>query len=214
MATLYLVRHGQTDWNAERRWQGERDLPLNEEGLRQAEAVAGAFRAVRVDRVFSSDLRRARDTAAALAQATGAPHVVLPSLRERAFGRWEGRTNEEILREYPDEMAQYQKDRDLFTPPGGQSWADFAPTAVRAVETIGVDHTDQHLAIVAHGGPFRAFINHVLGIERGPLNQFVLDNGSISTVVRRKHEIAGQVWWQITALNITCHLNDGRRLSG
>lgn len=214
MTTLFLIRHGQTDWNLQHRWQGERDVPLNAEGIRQAEALARAFRTVRVDRVFSSDLSRARDTAAVVAQATGAPHTVFASLRERPFGRWEGLTNEEILRQFADEMAQYRRNRDTFVPPGGQSWVEFAPAAVGAVEAIAAEHPDRRLAIVAHGGVLKAFVNHVLGIERGPLNQFVLDNGSVSVVVKREHGATGLVWWQITALNITCHLDGKERFPG
>ena len=214
MTRLFLIRHGQTDWNLQHRWQGQCDVPLNAEGIRQAEALARAFRTVAVDRVFSSDLSRARDTAALVSRATGAPHTVLASLRERSFGGWEGLTNEEILRGSADEMAEYQRNRDAFVPPGGQSWIEFGPTAVEAVEAIAAEHPDQRLAIVAHGGVLKAFVNHVLGIDRGPFNQFVLENGSISVVVKREHEITRRIWWQITALNATCHLDGKGRFPG
>ncbi len=131
---------------------------------------------------------------------------VLPAFRERSFGQWEGRTNDELAAEYPDDIARYREDRDSFQPPGGQSWNEFSVDAVAAFDGLLESHAGKRVAVVSHGGTIRAFVNHVLGTERTRLTRFKLDNASISIVDRRTHELSGEMFWQLAALNITSHL--------
>jgi len=206
MTLLCLVRHGQTDWNAENRWLGHRDIPLNAVGLTQAEAVARAFRGVPVDRVFTSDLARADRTARVIAEAVGAPLEAVPELRERCFGQWEGRTTAELTAEVPGQMEAWGKDRLGFAPPGGESWNEFALRAVAGIEDLAERHAWQRLVIVSHYGPVKEYLDHILGLPRGVFGRYQLDNASIS-VVRTRADATGTASRQVAALNITGHLD-------
>lgn len=207
MGRIYFVRHAQTEWNYQRRWQGIRDIELNAFGREQVAAVRDLFTGVSLSHIYVSDLSRARETAQAIVDSTGAPIEVLSSLRERSFGDWEGHTNEELNEQYPDEMAAYRADRDTYRPPNGQSWNEFSAKAVATVEAIANKHLDDTIAIVSHGGLIRSFINHVLGITRGRFMRFRVDNASVSIVESTNHDVAGTVEWHLVALNITHYLN-------
>ena len=108
-----LWRHGQTVWNAERRFQGQSDIPLDEAGQAQAERAARLLAALRPDLIVSSDLSRAAQTAAPLSRLTGLEVTLDKDLRERSGGRWEGLTDTEIRTRYPVEHASW-------TPPDGE----------------------------------------------------------------------------------------------
>src|SRR6266545_5850147 len=101
MTTILLVRHGETDWNAERRVQGHSDTPLNETGRAQAVALADALEGKEIDAVYSSDLLRAHETARIVAKRRGLEVTAIRDLRERNFGTWEGLTDEEIFDRFP-----------------------------------------------------------------------------------------------------------------
>ncbi|UCE85487.1 MAG: histidine phosphatase family protein, partial [Deltaproteobacteria bacterium] len=103
-----LIRHGQSTWNAAGRWQGQGDPPLSDAGRRQARALAGALAAARArfDALLSSDLARARETAAILGEALSLEPEIEPRLRERNVGSWSGRTRREIERSWPEELAR------------------------------------------------------------------------------------------------------------
>ena len=106
MTTLIFVRHGETDWNAQHRWQGHSDTALNDVGREQARRLAERARAV--DALYSSDLARARETAEIIAERLGLEMRLDPRLRERGFGSWEGMTTEEIESSFPDEQARWR----------------------------------------------------------------------------------------------------------
>lgn len=207
MGRIYLVRHAQTEWNNQRRWQGICDIELNDFGREQVAAVRELFTGISVSRVYVSDLSRAKETAQAVVDATGAPIEVRSSLRERSFGEWEGHTSAELNEQHPEQMAAYRADRDAYSPPGGQSWNIFAEKAVAAFGDVAREHPHEAIAIVSHGGPIKAFINSVLGITRGRLNRFRIDNASVSIVEQVNHDVASTIAWQLVALNITHHLN-------
>lgn len=154
--SIYLIRHGQTAGNAERRLQTP-DVPLDEAGLEQARRLGERLREAGIARVVSSDYARAHQTAEAVVRATGAPHEVEPLLRERNFGQLRGRLWDDVG---PDLFA------DHFEPPGGESWGDFrargrdawAAITARASAIEG----EGHLAVVTHGMLYRVlFSDHV-----------------------------------------------------
>jgi glucosyl-3-phosphoglycerate phosphatase len=166
--TLLLWRHGQTDWNLERRFQGQSDVGLNATGRRQAERAARLIAALRPDAIYSSDLDRAASTADPLARLTGLPVNLDKDLRERHGGRWEGLTDTEIRQFYPDE---YQ----IWSPPQGEATAAVADRAGEAFERIADSLPGGSLAvIVSHGAAIGLGLSRLLGLpetERviGPL---------------------------------------------
>lgn len=162
MATLLLVRHGETDWNAEGRLQGHTDRPLNEHGRRQARALADRLAADDIDAIYTSDLARARETAEILGERLGLPVESDPDLRERNWGNWEGLTGSERDRvEYVGEDVEAHGER-----------------VVRAVRRIAERHPGQRIVVVTHGGSLRRVQVVAYGMALP-----VVDNCSVWAVV-------------------------------
>ena len=159
---LVLWRHGQTVWNAERRFQGQSDIPLDETGEAQAERAARLLAALRPDLIVSSDLSRAAGTAAALSRLTGLEVTLDKDLRERSGGSWEGLTDTEIRTSYPVEHASW-------TPPDGEPSAVVAERVAgalhRAAEAVADPGMATGLAVVAsHGAALRLGMSRLLGM--------------------------------------------------
>jgi probable phosphoglycerate mutase len=160
MTTILLVRHGETDWNLERRVQGHTDRPLNETGRAQALALADLLADEALDAVYSSDLARARDTAAAIAARHGLDVIESRELREKDFGSWEGLTDTEIRARFPDAHRGAWGD--------GESGTELADRVVTALRNIAAAHRGGRVVVVTHGGPMRAALAHS-GTEPPPL---------------------------------------------
>jgi glucosyl-3-phosphoglycerate phosphatase len=153
-----LWRHGQTVWNAEARFQGQTDIPLDETGQAQAERAARLLAALRPDLIFSSDLQRASSTAMPLSRLTGLPITFDKDLRERFGGSWEGLTDLEIAERYPAE-------RQSWNPPEGESAAAVADRVGGALQRIADSLTGDGLAVVvSHGAALRLGMSRMLGL--------------------------------------------------
>lgn len=152
MTTVLLVRHGETDWNLERRVQGQTDTPLNQTGRRQARALARELADDRIDAVYASDLGRALDTARAVANPRGLEVHPVPELREKDFGSWEGLTDDEVLERFPDARAGPWGDAE--TP------EEVVERVLGALRRIAERHPGDHVLVVSHGGPLRAVLRH------------------------------------------------------
>lgn len=157
--TLYIVRHGQTDWNAERRFQGQRDTPLNDLGRRQARRNGEALAEARVDlsaiRFIASPLARARETMEILRVALGLnpeAYEIDPLLMELSYGSWEGMTLHDISTNHKPEWDAREADKWHTAPPEGESYAQGEARARQFLSTL-----QGGTLIVAHGGMQRAF---------------------------------------------------------
>lgn len=156
-----LWRHGQTVFNAEHRFQGQTDIPLNDTGLAQAAVAARYIAALRPDAIFASDLSRATQTAAALARLTGLSVKLDPGLRERHGGEWEGLTDVEIRENYPEQLAAWQ-------PPGGETTEQIADRASATINRIADSLPGGSLAVVVgHGANLGIGLGRVLGVPDG-----------------------------------------------
>ena len=155
MATILLVRHGETDWNRERRWQGHADPPLNEHGRAQARALADRLAADGIGAVYASDLRRARETAHIVAERLALPVAADPRLREVDVGEWSGLTHPEIEERFPESFRRWQR----YDGPGwerGETYEEMGRRVVEALVEIAAKHGDERVLVVTHGGPIRA----------------------------------------------------------
>jgi probable phosphoglycerate mutase len=153
-----LLRHGQTIWNAENRFQGHTDIPLDETGLAQAQRAAGMLAALRPDAIVSSDLARAVSTAQPLARLTGLVITLDKDLRERSGGLWEGLVGDEIRERWPAEHATWN-------PPQGESREAVAERVVGALRRVADGLPAGGLAVVvSHGAALRLGIERVLGL--------------------------------------------------
>jgi len=161
---LLLLRHGETAWNRERRYQGWTDTPLSAEGLVQAEAAARELKEHAFAAVYASPLQRARDTAAAIAAPHGLQVQTDPAFKELGFGQWEGRTLDEARAGFPTIYDGWAKTPHLFSPPGGESLAQARERVLAGLERLRTGHPDEIVCLVAHGIPVRILILEVLGL--------------------------------------------------
>ena len=154
MPHLLCVRHGESTWNAEKRWQGWADPPLSPLGEEQAREAAVRLTSLDFVAVFSSDLVRARQTAALLAD--GRDVIVEPLLRERDVGDWSGWTSEEIEARWPGQVEAWRTGR-IPSPPGGEDNGEFTARVVAGVERVAARVGERGPAlVVVHGGVVRA----------------------------------------------------------
>jgi len=179
---IILVRHGETEWNHQRRYQGHRDLPLSPAGRWQAERVAQRLATQRLQAVYASDLQRARQTAEAIARPHGLPVLTRPGLREMDFGEWEGYTHAELLERYPDLLPRWVNEVTSVRVPGGETLHEVQARVMKEWDEITAAHPEGTLAVVAHGGTIRVLL---LSLRGEPLSAFwdlVIGPASISVV--------------------------------
>lgn len=150
MTTLWLIRHGQTDWNLEGRYQGQADVPLNDAGRQQARALAAELGGQSFDAIYSSDLMRARVTAEIIAQAVCLPVQTDVRLREINQGRWEGQFYQHLLLRFPAEMLARRNNPYEFRPPDGESAAEVAQRVMQAADQIAAAHPHGRVLLVSH----------------------------------------------------------------
>jgi broad specificity phosphatase PhoE len=161
---IHLVRHGETDWNRELRWQGHSDPPLNERGRDQARRLADALAPIPFAAVYSSDLSRASETAEIVASRLGLAVTVDPALREIDVGSWEGLTLEEIEARTPDAVARWEAKGEHGWE-GGERHEQMAARVREAVYSIAARHEGEEVLVVSHGGPIRALKSLAAGLD-------------------------------------------------
>lgn len=152
MTELILIRHGETDWNLQHRFQGQVDVPLNARGLAQAQRLAQRLRHEAIDAFACSDLSRARQTAAPAAEAWQMQPEPVSGLREQGFGILEGLSAPEIIERYPLEWAHWRRYDADYAPPDGESLRSFHARVIDAVCALAQRHPGRRLAVVTHGG--------------------------------------------------------------
>ena len=152
MTTLLFVRHGETDWNTERRWQGHADQPLNDKGRAQAREAGAQLAELGVDVVYASDLARAHETAVIVAERLGRTVLIDPRLREVDVGDWSGRLQSEIDAE------------GLTSWNGGETYDEMGARVVSAVLDLAARHPGKTVLIVTHGGVIRACRANAAGL--------------------------------------------------
>ncbi len=168
MTRFILIRHGETDWNIEGRWQGQADVPLNERGREQAVQTAHALDDIKFAAIYSSDLSRARETAEALASVMKLNVQFDVRLREIHQGEWQGLLISEIRARYADAIRLRMIDPRSVVPPGGETTSQVMERVVAAIEDIRPKYFGQTVAVVSHGFAIACLLTHYrnLPIER------------------------------------------------
>jgi probable phosphoglycerate mutase len=175
---LIILRHGETEWNAESRYQGQLDSPLTAAGRAQAEALGGRLAGENVSALYSSDLGRARQTAEAIASRTRHAIVHHVGLRERHLGLFQGHIIQQAREQWPEEYRRLRSGQADYTPPGGESQRALSDRVVAAVTEIAGRHPGETLAVVTHGGVLTALFRHVLGLPLDAPRRFARSNAS------------------------------------
>jgi broad specificity phosphatase PhoE len=200
---IIFVRHGQTVFNKESRYQGHTDAELSDLGRAQAERVADFLANKKLDAVYSSDLSRAADTAWSIASRHGFSVVIDPALRECGFGDWEGLTVTEIREKYPQLYADYRRDSITYRAPGGERLENLQSRTIDAVEGIARRHPNEVIAVITHGGPIRAFVCYALEAGLESFRKIGLDNAGVTTLSREPNGC-----WLLEALNDACFMEN------
>ena len=187
---VLLLRHGRTAWNAQRRFQGQSDPPLDEVGRAQAYEVAGIVAAVQPDLLVSSDAARAMQTAEIVGKVAGVPVAAEPRLRERGLGHWEGLTRDEVALRFPDEFADWAAGRDV-SRRGGETRDEVAARALSAFRALPDVPT---IVLVTHSATAMALTNALLGIRQTSHPLGPLANCHWSELYAENHDGVGVVW--------------------
>jgi alpha-ribazole phosphatase len=180
---LYLIRHGETDWNIEGRWQGQADVPLNARGLQQAAQTAAALTGIGFSAIYSSDLARARQTAEALAHATGVAISFDPRLREIHQGEWQGQLVTDIRARYAQAYQLRLDDPLAFAAPGGETARQVQQRVVQATDDILRQHPCQHVAIVSHGFALAVIWVYYQGLPFERVWQLIQSNAEVRELI-------------------------------
>ncbi|MEC5397594.1 histidine phosphatase family protein [Uliginosibacterium sp. H1] len=201
---FFFVRHGETSWNASRRLQGHVDIPLNANGVQQAQAAARLLGVKTFDAVLSSDLARARVTAEFIAAVRGTPVQLVAGLRERNFGMFQGLSPGEADLRYPIEQTRLRTRQIDFTPDGGESLAQFATTVTETLQGIAGRYAGGTVLCVTHGGVLDVIYRLATGRPLESARDFAINNAGVSIVSHDKEV------WCIDAWNDCRHLDESR----
>jgi len=182
MTTFLLIRHGETDWNKEGRMQGQSDIPLNELGLKQASLTAEKLRPAGLSAVYSSDLRRAVQTAEVIGQVCGLPIHTDPRLREVNLGEWQGRLAKELNDQHDMRFATRWMYPSVIAPPGGETAHQVQARLMAALDDIAAVHPNAVIAIVTHGFSVAVLLAAFRDIPLDQAWELIPTNGQIETI--------------------------------
>lgn len=179
---LCLVRHGETEWNAARRIQGQTDIALNEAGLRQAAATGRWLKSAGIEALYSSDLKRAWATALAIGQVLGLQPQAVPAMRERAYGVFEGLTYEEARLRHPAGYAAFEGRNADYDFENGESLRAMFVRVTDQLQAIAAAHPGQNGVIVLHGGVLDIINRFVRGNSLETPRDFLIPNAGINWI--------------------------------
>ena len=200
---IIAVRHGETAWNVDARIQGQLDIPLNENGRWQAQRLARALAASEsIAAIYCSDLLRAWDTAQSVADSLHKSSISESGLRERGFGRFEGKTFTELEAAWPQDTLRWRQRDPQWAPPGGESLQDVTARVVATATRLAQQHLGQQIVLVTHGGVLDVLYRHAAGLDPRATRTWTLGNASINRLL-----------WTPQAMTIvgwadTSHLDD------
>lgn len=199
---LLIVRHGETDWNRARRFQGSIDIPLNDTGHQQAIRLARRLEKLTIDAIYSSDLQRCLQTVDPTAQAHGLEVIPTPTLRERNYGLFEGLTLAEIEERHPLVRAAWGRLDPDYAIPGGESTRVLYARIVAAIHQIATRHPGQTLLVVTHGGVLDMIYRAAMNLSLAQVRQCQIPNAAFNQITFE------QGFMQVVAWADDAHLVD------
>jgi 2,3-bisphosphoglycerate-dependent phosphoglycerate mutase len=198
---IIAIRHGQTAWNAQTRMQGQLDTALDSLGRWQARQLAHALAHEPIDAIVASDLSRAMQTAAPLAEARGLRVRRERGLRERCFGVFEGFTYADIASHWPDDTARWRARDPTFAPPGGESLMGFYERCVDVAERLVAEHAGRAMVWVTHGGVLDCLYRAATRMALDASRTWALDNASINRLLHGDQGLMLVGWGDIRHLD-------------
>jgi probable phosphoglycerate mutase len=197
---VFLIRHGETEWNLSGRWQGHADSPLSTRGIEQAEALGQRMLKETLDCFYSSDLERARHTSRLVGGPSEWNPEFMEPLRERDLGVLEGLTTEEMKVKYPQEYESFRNEGPEYQVPGGESFKQFYERCSGALEEVAVRNPGKKIGVVTHGGFLGAIFRYVLKIPLDAERNFVLLNCSLNRLEKTESG------WNLVSWGDVAHL--------
>ena len=181
---LLLVRHGETDWNLARRYQGQSAVPLNQKGIQQAEQLARRLSGEKIDAIYSSDSPRALETATQVLNLQEQAPALQKDARwqEICFGAWDGLTYEEVEAKWKSEVAGWYADPVNSSPPGGETILQMSKRVQSALNDLKSKHKEETVLIVTHGGVIQLLLCMLLGVELNRYWQFRVAQASLTVI--------------------------------
>ena len=212
MGQFFLVRHGESQWNAENRLCGRTDVPLSEGGRRQARGLAERLKPIPFEAFYCSPLQRAFETARLISESVGLPPAPERRLVELDYGQWEGRTLTEIAKSDPETFRAWDADPAQIAPPGGESGLEAQQRVMSFLNILAARHPQGHVLVVFHKTVCRLVICHVLGMAPSEYRRkLILNNAALSIIQPQPFG------WQLITFNDTSHLaacQPGRSYAG
>ena len=200
MTKIFLIRHGETEWNKTNRLQGNSDVNLSAEGIEQAKLLAEHAPFHAIDAIYSSDLSRALTTAKILAAKFHMPVIEERGLRETNFGDWEGRYISELIEEFPNDFGNFFTKPDKIKPPNGETFLESQARVMNALDEIIAEHENQSIAVVSHGAAIRLIICAALDIRIRKMWSISQFNTALNVLTY------DEGFFRVELLNSTLHL--------
>lgn len=200
MVRIILIRHGETTWNLEGRYQGQVDTPLSPRGMDQGHKAAQALKQIPIDACVSSPLSRAYNTCLFAAEMHGLPVASDPRLTEIAHGKWEGRYAADIESEYPEAFHLWHTHPERVQMPGGENLEDVKKRARAALNDIAARYEGKTVLIAAHDAVNKVLLCDIMGLSMDHFWQVKQDNACINVIEYDKGA------WRVVLMNSTAHL--------
>lgn len=202
MKKIFLVRHGESQWNVLKKIQGQQDVPLTNRGIKQANLIGNRLVHERIDRIYSSDLKRAYDTAEIIGKRLSLNVIPTKEFREIDFGIWEGMSNDKMHIEYYNELCLWRKEPERLKVEGAESLRELQLRAMAAVNKIINNEVGDNILIVSHSATLKTIILGLLNMDLAYFKNLTLGNVSLSIVEDRDYNRVMKV------LNDTCHIKE------
>lgn len=208
MAIIYLMRHGETQWNREGVFRGRSDIPLNENGRTQAKAAGRRLRGAAITACYASPLLRAKETADIVCREIGLEGSILEEdLTDVDFGEWQGLPKDRVGRLYPELYRRWQTDPAGVTFPGGESVRGVLSRAMAGFGRIAGAHPEGRILVVTHRVLTKLILTEVLGAGAGAFWRIMQDTACINVIEVRTSSRNASDRYVVRLLNDTCHLN-------
>ena len=205
MKEIYLIRHGETEWNRVEVFRGRTDIPLNERGIAQARAASESLKDIKIERIFSSPLLRAKQTANEFSGTHNLKVEIIEGFTDLDCGLWHGKTLTGVKADYPDLYRMWEETPHLLTIPGGESLGNRSRRAVKALKNVINGMNDGIAVIISHRVVTKLLIMNVLGINKGHFWQIRQDNACINRFFFSGNDLKSGI---VMRLNDTGHLKN------
>lgn len=187
MRKIYLIRHGESQWNVLRKIQGQKDIPLTDKGRKQAELAGEKLSEENIDIIYSSDLKRASETAEIIGQNIGIEPIYNMSLREINFGIWEGLSNDSMNSKYRDEVCLWRREPEKLNIQEAENLYDVQRRAMNFLNFILENEKDENILVVSHGVTLKTIILDLLNMDLIYFKNLTIDNTGLSIIEFREY---------------------------